>query len=59
MTPFIRITRGLSSRWFVHRWHAAREFHAWHDRRARVGATISVGSWRVNMAILRTKARPR
>jgi hypothetical protein len=59
MMPFIRVTRGLSSRWFVHRWHADRDFHAWHDRRAHVGATISIGPWRANVAILHSKVRPR
>lgn len=51
--PFIRITKGLSARWFVRRWHASREFTAWRGRRARAGATVSLGHWRVAVALLR------
>jgi hypothetical protein len=53
--PFLHINRGLSWRWFIHRWHADRDFHAWRDRRAHAGATISAGPWRIQVAVLQRK----
>jgi hypothetical protein len=50
--PFLRVNRGLSPRWFVHRWHTDQDFHAWHGQRARAGATISIGWWRIQVALL-------
>jgi len=50
--PFLRVTLGLSARWFVHRWHADRELVAWRTRPARAGATIAIGCFRVNVALL-------
>jgi hypothetical protein len=55
----LHANRGLSSRWFLHRWHADRQFYAWRDRRARAGVTLSIGPWRVQAAILDGRRRAR
>jgi hypothetical protein len=57
VSPLLHVTRGLSWRWFIRRWHADREFYAWHDQQARAGVSIGVGWWRVQAALLRPGGR--
>ncbi len=57
MRPLVRVTLGLSARWFVHRWHADRDLITWRRRPARVGATIALGLLRVNVALLGPERR--
>jgi hypothetical protein len=57
LRPFLHVSRALSSRWFVRRWHADREFYAWRGRRAHAGGSVRAGCWLVQAALLEPRRR--